>query len=356
MYNHFQLQDGVNRAAMAIANEMAKRNDVEITLIPLFEFDKECFKHLDTKVVVKKGLGFYFRGLGRIVEKMVPPSLFYKWLVKGQYDVNIAFQCGISQRIIASGVGTGHDSIAWMHGYDEGLVYREEYERMGKVVCVSRYNAERLSREIGNTVEVDYSYNPTNDEKIRLEGLSPIDISRPNRFLFVAVGRLSPEKGFSRLLDCAHKLKSDGYDFSLWLIGDGPLRPSLQEQISNHGLGDNVILLGFKSNPHAYTSKADVLVCSSFSEGYSTVCAEAIMLGVPVITTRISGAEEIITDAKCGLVFPSDTDSLYDAMKYCVLFPEKVSEWKHILEETKYNFSPKERIKRFVKIIGLNNE
>ena len=80
LYNHFQLQDGVNRSAMDIANEMVKRDDVEITLIPIYTFDKECFKFLDQRVKVKKRFGFYFRGLGSIMSRYAPPRLLYKGL------------------------------------------------------------------------------------------------------------------------------------------------------------------------------------------------------------------------------------------------------------------------------------
>ena len=96
------MQDGVNRSAMDIANEMVKRDDVEITLIPIYTFDKECFKLLDQRVKVKKGFGFYFRGLGSIMSRYAPPRLLYKWLVNDKYDVNIAFQYGLGEKIIAS--------------------------------------------------------------------------------------------------------------------------------------------------------------------------------------------------------------------------------------------------------------
>ena len=83
MYNHFQLQDGVNRSAMAIANELAKRNDVEITLIPIFKFDKDCFHYLDKQVVVKPIFRTYFRGLTKIVSK-IPSKLMYNiWIYYG---------------------------------------------------------------------------------------------------------------------------------------------------------------------------------------------------------------------------------------------------------------------------------
>ena len=350
------MQDGVNRSAMDIANEMVKRDDVEITLIPIYTFDKECFKFLDQRVKVKKGFGFYFRGLGSIMSRYAPPRLLYKWLVNDKYDVNIAFQYGLGEKIIASGVHRSHASIGWMHGFDEGLVFANEYKRMGKVVCVSKCNADRLSKEMQGAIEVDYNYNPINDEKIRLQGEAPIDINRSEYMQFVTVGRMSPEKGFGRLLDIVSKLKEAGYKLSLWLIGDGPILPQLKQQVRDLKIENEVTFIGRKSNPHAYTAKADIFVCSSFTEGYSTSCTEAVMLGVPVVSTSVSGADEIISEAECGLVCGMDDQDLYEALKYCLDNIDIVNAWKNTLRRTRYKFSPSMRIKRFCKIIGLDNE
>ena len=153
IFNHLQLQDGVCRSAIAIANRLAGYPSIEITLIPLFKVDKECYKYIDKRVAVKKVFGFYFRGFTRIVSQ-IPSSLLYKYIVGDKYDVNIAFQFGLSIRIVAVGVNDNHKSIAWMHGYDEDLVYADDYKKIGKVVCVSQSNAQRLKSELPDLVDV----------------------------------------------------------------------------------------------------------------------------------------------------------------------------------------------------------
>lgn len=353
MYNHFQSQDGVNRSAIAIANELAKRNDVEVTLIPLFKFDKECFNYLDNAVKVKRVFGFYFKGFTKLV-KIIPTKWLYRMTINNKYDVNIAFQYGHSYRIIAAGINHNHESIGWMHGYDEGLTYKEYYQKMDKLVCVSKCNAERLAADIGCSVVVDYNYNPIDEDNVCKQGEEQIDIERSKDLLFITVGRMSPEKGFERLLNSVKRLKTDGYKFSIWLIGDGPLLESLKEQSTNLNINDIVTFLGRKVNPHAYTSKSDIFICSSFVEGYSTVCTEAIMLNIPVISTNVSGATEILNEAGCGAVFESTEDALYYNMKYLLDNPQIVGEWKNVLKKTKVNFSREKRFKRFLNIVGLN--
>ena len=350
IFNHLQLQDGVCRSAIAIANRLVGYHDIELTLIPLFRVDKECYQYIDKRVAVKPVFRFYFRGFTRIVSK-IPSSLLYKYIVGDKYDVNIAFQFGLSIRIVAVGVNDNHKSIAWMHGYDEDLVYADDYKKIGKVVCVSQSNAQRLKSELPY-LDVDYNYNPIDDVSIRLQGQQSVELPKSDKVKFISVARMSPEKGYDTLLKCVQRLKNDGYKFSLWLLGDGPILNNLMKYAEKLQITDCVTFLGQKSNPHAYVSKADAYICSSTKEGYSTTCTEAIMQGIPVLTTNCSGGQEIISEAACGRLFGMDEDSIYNAMKEVLETPSLINEWKEILKTTRKNFSPEIRIKRFLNIIG----
>lgn len=352
MFNHFQLQDGVCRSAIAIANLLVERDDADITLIPLFKFDKETLKYISNQVHVKPVFRMYFKGLSNIV-KRVPAKWIYKIIVGDNYDVNIAFQFGASQIIISAGNNTKNLSIGWMHGYDYDMAMKPYYLKMDKMVCVSKCNAERLKKDLNGVIPVDYCYNPINDEQVREQGNYSINIERNDGLLFSTVGRVSVEKGYSRLLNCIQKLKAKGYIFQLWIIGDGSLLNSLKQQAKDQDIEDYVLFMGGQNNPHAYTSKSDVFICSSFSEGYSTACTEAIMLNIPVISTNVSGAEEIIGEAGCGLVCDNSEEALYDAMRSILDNPSIVAEWKETLKSTKYNFSPDKRFERFLDIVGL---
>lgn len=344
--------NGVSRSAVAVANLLTSRNNVEITLVPIYKCSKETVTRLNNKIIVKNIFGFYFNGFS-FLSNIIPLG-FYIWLLSlKKYDILIAFQYGLSTRIVGA-IPNSSDStrIAWMHGYDNGLRLRSDYEKIGHVVCVSKYNAAKLKKEIPD-IEVDFNYNPIDDEQVRMSGLEEIELKRPSCPLFISVGRHSKEKGFMRLLEIVSRLKTEGYMFNLWLVGDGPQHQELMSYSSNKGLNDIVIFLGAKGNPHAYTSKADVFICSSYTEGYSTACTEAIMLGVPVITTNVSGGEEIITDSGCGILTGIDDDSLYNGMKVVLDQPHIINEWKNILNTTKNNFSQRNRSDHLFKILGI---
>ena len=352
MFNHFQFQDGVCRSAIGIANLLAERDDVEVTLIPIYKFEKKTRGFLSPKVKLKKIFGVYFRGFSKIAS-LIPEKWIYNKYIKGQYNIEIAFQFGTSYHIItACEKPKGVKRIGWIHGYDNS--YKKYYIKMDQMVCVSQSNAIRAFHDLDGQVPVTYNYNPIDDDKVREQGKESINLGIKNAEVkFVTVGRLSPEKGYARLISIMARLRDNGYKFTLWILGSGPQESLLRKEVTARQLEDHVILTGAKKNPHAYTSKADIFICSSFSEGYSTACTEAVMLGVPVITTNVSGGEEIIKDAECGILTQMDDESLYQGIKQVLDNPKIIGEWKKTLQQTRERFSARNRFEQLKRILAI---
>ena len=346
LINHFQIQDGVARTALSLANELSKRGDVEVTLQSLFTFDKSMLKNLSPSVKAKRFLGFYFRGLAKLVD-LIPDKLLYKLLIKEKYDVEIGYCMTLPIKIIANSTNQAAKHYAWMHGYDTGLTLREYYIKMDKLITVSKSNARQFSEEMDANVPVFCAHNLMDDSKICNMGSEPIQIKKEDAITFVTVGRLEYGKGVHRLIEALGKLKKEGYTFRLWNIGDGEQRQALEALTQQLELDDEVTFLGSQSNPYAYVSKADLLVCPSYSEGYSTVCAEAIILNVPVLTTSVGGAEEIIEDAGAGMMVGMDDSDIYEGIKKVLDDPAVIEEWKNTLKTTKSVFSYTNRAKEF---------
>lgn len=335
--NNLQYADGVARVLVELCNFLDE-NIFDITIIPIYRCDANFVKLLKPHIHIQKTLGFYFRGLDKIVNAM-PIHFLYQKIVGGNYDIEVAFQYGLATRMIANSTNRKAKHYTWMHGYDEGLTLGKEYPKFDEVFCVSKFNAERLRKESHGTINVSCCYNIIDEDKLLELSKEEIGEYLSTKPIFVAVGRQTPEKGFLRLVDVANRLKKGGYQFSLWLIGDGVEHQQLVDKINQEKLEDTVKLLGIQSNPHKFTSKADVFICSSFSEGYSTACVEAILLGIPVISTAVSGAQEIIDDSQCGIVCQLDDDSLYEALKHVLDNPEVIPAWKKILETTRLRFA-----------------
>ena len=352
-FNHLQYSDGIARSAIGISNYLVRNYNLEITLRPIYAYHEEVRTIIDGRINVKPVFGFYFHGMSKIVSGL--PNDFLHNLIygKNKYDIEIGFQHGTSTKAVTFGNKGNSRRIIWMHGYDEGLTMLDYFKRADAVVCVSKYNANRLCKESGGIITPTYSYNLIDDKIIVSEGSEPINLNKNGKIVFVSVGRHSEEKGYKRLIHCAERLKRNGYSFELWLVGDGPDHQDLLELSDSLKMGDCIRFVGNQSNPHKYTSKADIFICSSYSEGYSTACTEAIMLGVPVLTTMVSGANEIIGEAEAGMVVENDDKSLYEGMKYILENSSVIDEWKRILSTTKERFSQEKRAERLISILQL---
>lgn len=341
---HLQYSDGVAKVLCDICNALPQ-DEFDITVKSLYRYDRDFIRNFNGNIKTKSLFGFYVRGFDRIVSK-IPASLLYKLVVRERYDIEIGFQYGRSTELIAASTNQKATHLAWMHTYDDGLVLMDSYKKMDKVICVSKCNAERLSKETNEAVNAEYAYNLVDDEKLNRQKREFCEMDKQAFPLFVSVGRHSAEKGYGRLIQILADAKDRGKKFECWLIGDGPEHERLKLMIQERGLENCIKLLGAQKNPHKYTAKADVFICSSFSEGYSTACTEAAILGIPIITTDVSGGREIIEEAECGLLTNLDDRSLSEAINSVLDHPEVISGWKEIAAVTAEKFSLKARKKR----------
>ena len=108
------------------------------------------------------------------------------------------------------------------------------------------------------------------------------------------VGRLNPQKRYDRALRVVKRLKDDGLDFKLWILGEGGLEGQLRAMIAELGIENYVLLKGFVKPAYAYMKAADIYWNTSEAEGYPLVVCEALCLGLPVVATDICGSNEIL--------------------------------------------------------------
>lgn len=177
------------------------------------------------------------------------------------------------------------------------------------VVCVSKAQATKVRQAgvpshkttvISNAVRMDRFAEPQAIYRGRLQRLFP----EPRRLIVGAAGRLSPEKGFSVLVDAAKEVICSDSSVGFVLFGDGALRDSLVAQIEGHGLENHLVLAGFCAHLDQYIPHFDVLVLPSFTEGLPNVALEASASGVPIVATAVGGTPEIVEDGVNGYLVP----------------------------------------------------
>jgi glycosyltransferase involved in cell wall biosynthesis len=137
----------------------------------------------------------------------------------------------------------------------------------------------------------------------------------------LAVGRLSAEKGHADLLEAVARVSDP--PFQLVVVGDGPERCRLDEQIVRLRLEQKAILVGHRPDVRPFYAAATLLALPSHSEGSPNVVLEAMAAGVPVAATNVGGVPEILEHERTGLLVPArDPDSMATAIRRLLLAPE----------------------------------
>lgn len=225
------------------------------------------------------------------------------------------------------------------------------YERFDGIYCVSENVQEAFSAKFGLTERVHVAYNMLDEQAIRRRKDEPVDDIPKGEFLMVSVGSLIPRKGFERLIHVCGLLKSRGYHFHLLILGKGELYEDLAEQVIDEHLLDSVQLLGFRDNPYPYMAAADLYVCPSYVEGFSTVVSEAVVLETPVVTTDCSGMREILGDSEYGLITQNTEESLFEGLRTMLDKPEVYQYYQQRVRERAPFFYMEERLKAYEEIL-----
>lgn len=128
----------------------------------------------------------------------------------------------------------------------------------------------------------------------------------PDAIHAVTVARMTPRKGVDRAIRGVAAARKAGHPLVLHIVGDGPMRSSLQQLAEELAVTDAVIFHGEMSNPYPYIKQADFMLLTSYHEAAPMVIEEARCLGVPILSTEIISTKEMVTEAQAGWVCDND--------------------------------------------------
>ena len=306
----------------------------EITVCPIVDDGIYCddvkSKVTDYKPIVSYKGSFLSRLWNRIKYKLIysylPIDWVYKMFIPKGHDVEVAFCEGFVTKLLAH-ADSRSKKIAWVHTdlkdnpwpielgiYKNIEEERRTYSVLNKIVCVSQSSHQSFCDLYGLEDKVITIYNPIDVSDI-CSKVGQKRVGKDGIVRLISVGRLVPQKGFDRLLKVIKRLHDNGYLVDLLILGEGAERETLERYVENQEMQSYVSLPGFYVNPYQKMSESDLFICSSRAEGFSLVIAEAMVLGIPIISTDCSGPNELLQGGKYGLLVDNSEEGLYEGIK-----------------------------------------
>lgn len=179
------------------------------------------------------------------------------------------------------------------------------------IVVVAADMKAHMEKEFGlPPAKVKVIYNPIPLEKILEKSREEVDhpFFRAKQLqVIITAGRLVRQKRYDRLIRAFAQAKAKEPNLRLLILGRGELEQELKSLAAELRVRDDIDFLGFKENPYAWIAKARAFALSSEREGFPNVLIEAMVCGVPVISTDcLSGPREIIETSHSGLLVPEE--------------------------------------------------
>ena len=283
---------GAERVVSLLANKMVEReHQVEIICLKF----NDVYYQTDSRVKVTLAMQ-------QTQNRLTEVFWLRKFIKKQNPDVVIPFTEGVYCFTILSLLGTGIPIIA-SERLDPAAMSktRKILKRIllpfaDWLVVQTQSIKEYFPKSIQKKTSI--IYNPVNEES--LSPALPLREGRHNRV--ISVGRLYPQKNQEMMIRAFAKVADKFPDWQLVIYGEGPLRAELEFLVSSLKLQNHVFLPGRTEHVIEELRKSKIFCMSSDYEGMSNAMIEAICVGLPIISTNVSGTEELIRDGENGFI------------------------------------------------------
>ncbi len=318
---------GAENVLVDLVNHM-DQSKFKITVQTLFDQNSQKDR-LKEGIEYKTWLYHQFHGNSRLLAR-IPARFLYRLIVKERYDLVVSYLEGPTTHIISGCPYQDSKKVAWFHsahdtdrGLSAGFTSKkaaiQAYNNLDKLVCVAETVKEKIEETAGCVFPHScVLYNTINTEEIIVHAKDSLgDFAFPeNEFNIISTGKIVPVKGYDRLARIQKRLKESGYKTHVYILGEGKDRKEIEEYTKDNSIADSFTFLGFHTNPYPYVANADLFVCSSRREGFSTAVTEALIVGTPVCTVEVSGMKEMLGKSnEYGIVTENSEEALFDGIK-----------------------------------------
>ena len=345
---HDLMHGGAEKVLVNLANHLPSEH-YDVTIATMFDVGINR-QFIAPHIHYHGGFRHLFPG-NSILFSYIPRAWLWKMLLPGEYDLAVAYLEGTTTRVLA-GFPHATKRIAWVHGEQHTNKMRRGFRSMSEVprvydsydhiVCVSQAVKDNFLSLCPTSTPVSILYNVNETDRIIAGGKETVEDSRFRTDLptLIGVGKIISGKGFLRLARIHQRLLLDGIQHRIFLLGVGDQQHEIEAYCKEHHLESTFIFLGYNTNPYKYVAKCSAFVCSSFAEGFSTAATEAIVLGVPVLTTDVAGMKELLGEGnEYGIIVSNDEEALYQGLKKLLTTPGMLDDYQMRAKERGKMFS-----------------
>ena len=263
-----------------------------------------------------------FKALMNLVKliKKVRPDVVHSHMYHANIVARLAKIFVRSPRLVCTAHNTNEGSALRMFTYRMTNALADVFTNVSQdaVAAFETKHAAPMSEMLAiyNGIDTDtFKFNESGRTDIRNQA------SLQNKTVFIAIGRFHVEKDYPNLLAAFNQLVHNQPNIHLLIVGDGELRETLEQTISDKQLTNSVTLLGVRNDIPELLSVADVFVLSSASEGFGLVVAEAMACERRVVATDSGGVAEVLGQEGF-LVPPKNSEKLALAMEKALLLTD----------------------------------
>lgn len=356
---------GVSRTLVNFANALVNHGyDVTVKIeIPDFTLQSELDSRVKCSLFLKEPhpFGMRIRGFLRFYSRYLkwllkqPAEKQYRFVVRDEYDIEIAFNRGAAANIISASKNLKSKKLVWVHndymknsnplaGFRDLKDAQRGYAKFDSIVCVSEQAERSFAQKFGSGYPLTTRYNIMDFERICSDALK--EKISTEKFTIVAVGRLSEQKNYKLMLDVIAELNHRNIMVGCWIVGGGELEQELKKYKEDRSL-HNVKFWGAQTTPYPYMKCADLYLSTSIYEGLSTTTIEALILGKPCIVTDCTGMKNILgQNNEYGIVTSYQVSEIADKIEWMIENEEVRKHYAEKALERAADFDPEVAFRR----------
>lgn len=319
----------------------------------------------DDKVSVKLSkIGWTFvHYLNKFTTKIFKKNVSYRIMFEryknindfANYDMLVDFHgYGVYTTYLVANQKTTAKKISWIHeetiydAYKYISVCYKMFDRIFGNCMDSCNNFISTFPHIREKVSVYYNFLDIKEIEKKAQA-KDVSAELDSEFNIVSVGRVSEQKSFYRVVETVQILKEKGHQFKWIVIGDGEQYQELSEEVKRRGLEKFLDFHGFSDNPYSYVAGADLYVQTSRAEGFCTTISEAVILGKPIVSTRVGGIEEQLDDGKGGIITGHSPEQIAEGIMELMTSKDKLNKIKQYNTMKQMDYA--KEIKKLYKVL-----